>query len=53
MHTRTHARTHTHTHTHTHLNVYPEHEGAVTAVGVSEDGLKVLAGTSSVSQTLL
>ena len=42
---------HTHTHKHTHLNVYPEHEGAVTAVGVSEDGLKVLAGTSSVSQT--
>ena len=32
-------------------HTHPEHEGAVTAVGVSEDGLKVLAGTSSVSQT--
>ena len=43
---RTHTQTHTHTHTHT------EHDGPVSAVTVSEDGLRVLAGTSAVSQWL-
>ena len=30
------------------LNVLPEHEAGVTAVGVSEDGMKILAATASV-----
>ena len=29
--------------------VYSEHEASVTAVGVSEDGMKILAATASVS----
>ena len=33
-----------------HIHTHPEHEGAVTAVGVSEDGLKVVTGTTSVSK---
>ena len=36
-----------------HLNFYPEHEGAVTAVGVSEDGLKVLTGKINLGTILL
>ena len=37
-----HARTHTQC-------LYTEHDGSVDAVSVSEDGLRILVGTSSVS----
>ena len=52
MHT-THTHIHTHIATHAlcyiHNALYTEHDGSVDAVSVSEDGLRVLVGTSSVS----
>ena len=51
LHTHTHTRTHTHTHMHTCIkHTQSEHDSSVNAVSVSEDGLRILVGTSAVSQ---
>ena len=40
---------HPSTHTHIATHMHTEHDGSVDAVSVSEDGLRILVGTSSVS----